>query len=100
MDVGSADAEGNMRGMSFLTALGRSSSALALLTGLGLPAAAVAQTIAPVEPPTGAAQAGQEQEATTVDEIIVTGIRASLDRAIDIKRNSSGVVDAISAEDI
>lgn len=33
-------------------------------------------------------------------DIIVTGVRASLDRAIDIKRNSSGVVDAISAEDI
>ena len=33
-------------------------------------------------------------------DIVVTGIRASLDRSIDIKRNSSGVVDAISAEDI
>ncbi|GAB5347642.1 hypothetical protein TMRO357_00562 [Alteriqipengyuania sp. 357] len=32
--------------------------------------------------------------------IVVSGIRASLDRAIDIKRNASGVVDAISAEDI
>src|SRR6187549_2787286 len=33
-------------------------------------------------------------------EIIVTGIRASLDQAIAIKRDSAGVVDAISAEDI
>lgn len=33
-------------------------------------------------------------------DIVVTGVRASLDRAIDIKRNSNGVVDAISAEDI
>ena len=43
------------------------------------------------------------QEATnpdTVEEIVVTGIRASLDRAIAIKRSNSGVVDAISAEDI
>ncbi|NEM13134.1 MAG: TonB-dependent receptor plug domain-containing protein, partial [Xanthomonas perforans] len=32
--------------------------------------------------------------------MVVTGIRASLDRAISIKRNSAGVVDAISAEDI
>ncbi|ATY34355.1 TonB-dependent receptor [Sphingomonas psychrotolerans] len=31
---------------------------------------------------------------------MVTGIRASLDQAIAIKRNSAGVVDAISAEDI
>src|SRR3990170_3334754 len=34
------------------------------------------------------------------NEIIVTGIRASLESAMDIKRDSSGVVDAISAEDI
>ena len=37
---------------------------------------------------------------TPDDEIIVTGIRASLDRAQDLKRNSDGVVDGISAEDI
>jgi len=34
------------------------------------------------------------------NEIIVTGVRASLDRSIDLKRNSNGVVDGISAEDI
>jgi len=34
------------------------------------------------------------------DEIIVTGIRASLERAQDIKRNADGVIDSISAEDI
>ncbi|MEQ6332120.1 TonB-dependent receptor [Sphingobium sp. MK2] len=33
-------------------------------------------------------------------EIVVTGIRASLNAARDIKRNAQGVVDAISAEDI
>lgn len=33
-------------------------------------------------------------------EIIVTGIRGSLQRNMDIKRAASGVVDAISAEDI
>src|SRR6185312_4952445 len=32
--------------------------------------------------------------------VIVTGIRASMDRAIDIKRDSIGLVDAVSAEDI
>lgn len=40
------------------------------------------------------------QNAPADDEIIVTGIRASLERAQDIKRNSDGVVDSISAEDI
>lgn len=77
-----------MREMTFIKTLARSSSALALLTGLALPATALAQA------------APQSDEPTTVDEIIVTGVRASLDRAMDIKRNSSGVVDAISAEDI
>jgi len=42
----------------------------------------------------------QQQTTTTVDEIVITGIRASLERSIEIKRNNSGVVDAISAEDI
>ncbi len=36
----------------------------------------------------------------TGDTIIVTGVRASLERAMDVKRNANGVVDAISAEDI
>lgn len=39
----------------------------------------------------------QDEEGT---EIIVTGIRASLERAMDVKRNSSGVVDSINAEDM
>jgi len=34
------------------------------------------------------------------EEIVVTGIKASLTRAMDIKRDAAGVVDAISAEDI
>ncbi|WP_231759423.1 TonB-dependent receptor [Microbulbifer elongatus] len=40
------------------------------------------------------------QENTTLEEVTVTGIRASMERAMDIKRDSAGVVDAISAEDI
>src|SRR4051812_29028182 len=35
-----------------------------------------------------------------VEEVVVTGIKASLTRAMDIKRDAAGVVDAISAEDI
>ncbi|MEL6870858.1 MAG: TonB-dependent receptor [Pseudomonadota bacterium] len=35
-----------------------------------------------------------------IEEIVVTGIRGSLQRANDIKRNSNGVVDAIAAEDL
>jgi len=35
-----------------------------------------------------------------VEEVLVTGIRASVTQAMDVKRNATGVVDAISAEDI
>ncbi|MGV3578973.1 TonB-dependent receptor [Brevundimonas sp.] len=42
----------------------------------------------------------QDDEATQVDEIVVTGFRASLDAALSIKRREAGVVDAIVAEDI
>ena len=40
------------------------------------------------------------QSTDTVEEIVVSGIRASLTRAMDIKRDASGVVEGISAEDI
>jgi TonB-dependent receptor len=35
-----------------------------------------------------------------IEEVYVTGIRSSLKRAMDTKRDSAGVVDAITAEDI
>jgi TonB-dependent receptor len=40
------------------------------------------------------------QEEEVIEEIVTTGIRGSLKRAMDIKRSETGVVDAISAEDI
>src|ERR1700726_1965378 len=36
----------------------------------------------------------------TLQEITITGIRASLERAQDIKRDAVGIVDAIAAEDL
>ncbi|WP_323815966.1 TonB-dependent receptor [Cellvibrio sp. NN19] len=46
----------------------------------------------------------QEQDAPAqegqVEEVVVTGIRASLSKALDIKRDSSQIVEAIVAEDI
>ena len=40
------------------------------------------------------------QPTTEVEEVIVTGIRRSQEQSIDIKRESTAIVDAISAEDI
>ncbi|HEY7885184.1 MAG TPA: TonB-dependent receptor plug domain-containing protein, partial [Cellvibrionaceae bacterium] len=42
----------------------------------------------------------QQDDDQLLEEVVVTGIRASLNKAIDIKRNSMQVVDAIVAEDI
>jgi iron complex outermembrane receptor protein len=46
---------------------------------------------------TAAASSTKESDLT---EIVVTGIRASLQLSLDVKRNSDGIIDAISAEDI
>ncbi|NBB63280.1 TonB-dependent receptor [Pseudomonas sp. ODNR1LW] len=49
---------------------------------------------------TGQAAGPQTDDAAEVGEIVVTGFRASLQNALNIKRREAGVVDAISAEDI
>lgn len=72
-----------MKGIRLSAGLARSASAIAITASLMMPAIALAQNATTAE-----------------DEIVVTGIRAALDQAIAIKRDSAGVVDAISAEDI
>ncbi|WP_199560176.1 TonB-dependent receptor [Sphingomonas psychrotolerans] len=84
-----------MNSLRLTPALARTASAIAITACLMMPGIAAAQDAA-------AAQADQtaQDDTATGEDIIVTGIRASLDQAIAIKRNSAGVVDAISAEDI
>src|SRR5210317_336601 len=41
---------------------------------------------------------GDDEEA--IEEIITTGIRSSIQRAIDFKQNSNSIVEAVSAEDL
>ncbi len=60
---------------------------------------AVATAMLGLSAQTAFSQEGAEPNAE-LEEIVVTGIRSSLERASDIKRNGQGVVDAISAEDI
>ena len=48
----------------------------------------------------GASNTAFAQTEEALEEIVVTGIRASLVRSMDIKRDAVGVVDAISAEDM
>lgn len=90
----------------------------ALLAGVSaiaacsFPAAAFAQDTAGTAPQDNTTTATADQvgggtgadandpAAPAADEIVVTGVRASMQRSRDIKKNSSGVVDAISAEEI
>ncbi|MGD8175157.1 TonB-dependent receptor [Marinimicrobium sp. ARAG 43.8] len=48
----------------------------------------------------GAQALAQQATSGEFEEVVVTGIRGSLERSMDIKRDASGVVDAISAEDM
>jgi len=48
----------------------------------------------------GAQQQSANPNATDLDTVTVTGYRASVEKALDIKRGEAGVVDAIVAEDI
>jgi len=48
----------------------------------------------------GAGAPAHAQEETTDDEIVITGFRGSLAAAIDVKREETGAVDVIMAEDI
>lgn len=83
-----------MTSMKRSALLSRSASALAVSACLFIPAFAQAQAD---NVATGAAAT---QESVEGEEIVVTGIRASLERSIAIKREAPGIVDAISAEDI
>ena len=77
------------------------------------PGLAQAQTAGPPAPPVDQAQQTEEQRPATANtssadappgvsgnDIVITGIRASLRQSQDIKRNAQGVVDAISAEEM
>ncbi|BDU15003.1 TonB-dependent receptor [Lysobacter auxotrophicus] len=49
---------------------------------------------------TAQSSAASSQETTDLDTITVTGIRASLMKSLDTKRNADAVVEALTAEDI
>ncbi|PIC00260.1 TonB-dependent receptor [Caulobacter sp. X] len=66
-----------------------SDEAIATASALNAPAEA--------EPQAGGQKAS---DSSVVEQVVITGLRGSLQRNLDIKRSSPGVVDAISAEDI
>jgi TonB-dependent receptor len=89
------------RSTGFTTKLLTGASVFALTCLAATPALAQdapAQQPAESPPPTG--QPNQKEEATDGESIVVTGIRASLRSARNIKKNSDQIVDSITAQDI
>jgi iron complex outermembrane recepter protein len=79
-----------------------SALAKAGLSGFTLGSMAIGRSVFAAEPADDASTAptSKANEPQELQEVVVTGIRASLQRAMDIKMNAVGVVDAVSAEDI
>jgi iron complex outermembrane receptor protein len=75
-----------MRGLVAGASVRALAAAGVLIAGLGLNVAAAQET-----PPA---------EAAVVEEVVVTGFRASLQSALNLKRQSNQIIDAITAEDI
>ena len=72
-----------------------------LVSGSSLLVLALAATLAtPVSASAQAATATATEPDNAVEEVVVTGFRASLASALNIKRQTSGIVDVIKAEDI
>ncbi|RYE48590.1 MAG: TonB-dependent receptor, partial [Hyphomicrobiales bacterium] len=46
------------------------------------------------------AQAAPQQESNTLETVVITGIRSSLESSLNLKRQATGMVDGIVAEDI
>ncbi len=61
---------------------------------------AIAQEASPTDTTAAPATPATPEDVDTLSTITVTGYRASLEKALDIKRGEAGVVDAIVAEDI
>ncbi|RZJ01344.1 MAG: TonB-dependent receptor [Brevundimonas sp.] len=74
-------------------------SRLLATSGIVAASSALILMATPVAAQTAAPQA-QDPDTTELDEVVVTGFRGSLERALQNKRNASGVVDSIVAEDI
>ncbi|TDW61755.1 TonB-dependent receptor [Novosphingobium sp. PhB55] len=84
-----------------MVALGSAHGALAQdAAQQGAPVVTGSATRLAVAEQAGSPATAQPGSEPTGSDIVVTGIRASQERAVNIKRNATSVVDSISAEDI
>jgi iron complex outermembrane receptor protein len=87
-----------------------SALSMAIMAGLFATGTAMAQdagatptpatTTKKAEPAKAAASDADAQNAANLEGVTVTGIRASLQKSLDLKRNSDSIIEAISAEDV
>src|SRR5690606_17185069 len=77
----------------------RSMLSAAIAMSIGFAASAQAQDASAQESATQGAEAATSQ-ATDLDTIVVTGIRGSIEKALDAKRNASTHVEVVTAEDV
>jgi iron complex outermembrane recepter protein len=81
-------------------AANRQASATVGISGLALGAIALTRPLFAADAAAGPTPAADNNENNTLQEVVVTGIRASLQKSLDVKQQAVGVEDAISAEDI
>ncbi|MFC4312311.1 TonB-dependent receptor [Steroidobacter flavus] len=70
------------------------------LTGNGVLRAAILLALASSAPAMAQESSSSTGNTSELEEVVVTGIRESLQRNLDMKREATGVVDVISSEDI
>ena len=83
-------------------------SAAVISALVSLTAPVYAQTAAPTPAPTSAevaaaakkAEDAKKAAAQSIEQVVVTGIRASLEKSLEVKRNSGANVEVITAEDV
>ena len=74
--------------------------ALRRILSSGASSLVIALSVGIVDASAQTAPEASQDEATEVEEIVVTGFRRSLQASIAVKRNENSIVDAITAEDI
>ena len=72
----------------------------AIVASLSFAAQLHAQETQTTEQPAAQQAAPQEQDATDFDTVTVIGIRGSMEKSLDVKRNASSHVEVITAEDV
>jgi iron complex outermembrane receptor protein len=70
------------------------------VSGFTLGSMAFGSTVFAADAADAPAAPAKSSEPQELQEVVITGIRASLQRSLDIKQQAIGVVDAVSAEDI